>query len=238
MISILIPVFNEELILQKNIEKLSDYLQVKLTDFEIHIVDNGSTDKTRQISLELQKSYPWIHYHHLSEKSVGKAFATGVRAAKYPYVISLDADLSVDLVFIDYAISLLKYSHMVVGSKMMGRQKRSFIRTLGSQFYLFITQVFFKMTITDFSMGAKAYQREAVLPILDEIDPWTSYVFEICVWLSKNQKTIVQVGVECEDLRPSQFNLLHEGLYRFWNLYRVWRELQNSESWFNKRSSL
>ena len=65
-----------------------------------------------------------------------------------------------------------------------------------SQLYLMVTQILFHMTITDFSMGAKAFRRQSILPILDYIDSWTAYVFEICTWLIKNKKTVLQIGVQ------------------------------------------
>lgn len=234
MISIVIPVFNEEQILRDTAARLQEWLGMRSEPFEVIVVDNGSTDRTPQIAEELTKTYSWFRFHQIPEKSVGRAFAKGVREAKFPYVISLDCDLSVDLIFIQYAESLLKYSAMVVGSKTLGNQKRSFVRVLGSQVYLFVTQVLFNMTITDFSMGAKGYRRDLILPILDEIDTWTAYVFEICVWLIHHKKTVLQVGVQCEDLRKSRFNIWHEGFYRYSNLYRVWRELKKTDSWFHR----
>lgn len=234
MISIVIPVFNEEQILAQSIQKLSDWLSHRTSPFEVMVVDNGSTDQTKKIALDLESTYPWFRYLSVPENSVGKAFAKGVREAKYPYVISLDADLSVDLIFIQYAESLLKYSAMVVGSKSLGQQKRSAVRVIGSQLYLFVTQVLFSMTITDYSMGAKAYRKDVILPILDHIDTWTAYVFEIAVWLTVNKKTVLQIGVQCEDTRVSHFNIWHEGFYRYSNLYRVWKELKNPRTWFTQ----
>jgi hypothetical protein len=90
------------------------------------------------------------------------------------------------------------------------------------------------MTITDFSMGAKAYRRDLILPVLDNIDWWTAYVFEICVWLIHHKKTVLQIGVSCEDRRKSHFNIWHEGFYRYANLYRVWKELKKPDSWFHR----
>lgn len=230
----LVPAYNEEELLEKNVLRLYEWLSLRSTPFEILVVNNGSTDRTPQIMKTLEDQYSWFRGFHLQERSVGKAFAKGVREAKYSYVISMDADLSADLIFIQYAESLLKYSSMVVGSKTLGQQKRSWIRVLGSQFYLIFTQILFQMTITDFSMGAKGYRKEAVLPILDHIDNWTAYVFEICVWLVHNKKTVLQVGIGCEDKRKSRFNIWHEGFYRYFNLYRVWKRLKDSESWFQK----
>lgn len=234
MLSIVIPVYNEQTVLIDSMKRLSDWLGSRGTPFEVIAVDNGSTDKTPEEARELEKTYPWFRYFQIPERSVGKAFAKGVREAKYSYIISLDADLSSDLIFIQYAEHLLKYSSMVVGSKTMGNQKRSFLRVMGSQVYLFVTQVLFNMTITDFSMGAKAYRKEMILPILDYIDTWTAYVFEICVWLIRNNKTVIQIGINCEDRRKSRFNIWHEGFYRYSNLFRVWQEVKNPSTWFTQ----
>jgi glycosyltransferase involved in cell wall biosynthesis len=236
MISILIPVYNEEKILRESVMHLFGYLTEHGTPFEVLVVDNGSTDQTLSLARSLEKEFNWFRVFSIPEKSVGQAFAKGVREARFPYVISLDADLSVDLSFIKQAERLLANAVMVVGSKTLGTQKRSLIRVLGSQIYLIVTQVLFQMTITDFSMGAKAYRKQAILPILGEIDFWTAYVFEICVWLNLNKQTMVQVGVSCIDHRKSRFNIWHEGYYRYQNLYRVWRKLKNRDSWYYRIS--
>jgi glycosyltransferase involved in cell wall biosynthesis len=232
MISIVIPAFNEEQILKQSMERLSDWFKLRREPFEVIVVENGSTDRTWETSQQLLKEYRWLQVIQIPEKSVGKAFAAGVRKAQYQNIISLDCDLSTDLNFIHFAESLLKYSSMVVGSKTLGEQKRSLLRIFGSQTYLLFTQVLFQITLTDFSMGAKAYKRDVILPILDSIDSWTAYVFEICVWLTIQKKIILQVGVTCIDNRPSRFNLLHEGFYRYANLFKVKKRVQDPTSWF------
>ena len=234
MVSILIPVFNEEQILRNHVQKLGAYLVSLEIPFEVLLVDNGSTDGTLVLIESLEGEHPWIKAISIPKKSVGLAFARGVEAAKFPNLISMDADLSVELSFIEQALRLLVNASMVVGSKTMGTQKRSWIRVLGSQIYLLITQVLFHMVITDFSMGAKAYKRDSLLPILGEIDDWTAYVFEICVWLNLNQQSIIQIGVRCNDQRKSRFNIWHEGLYRYQNLFKVWLKLRDPQSWFHR----
>ena len=225
MLSIIIPVYNEESLLEKSVSTVCDFINLRNLAYEIIIVSNGSTDQTAEIGKELERSGK-CRFFELPQRGPGRAFVEGVREAKGDYIISLDVDLSSELRFIDYAHDLLKYADMVVGSKTMGKQRRSPLRILGSQLYILLTLIFFDLTISDYSIGAKAYRRESILAALPNLDTWTGYVFELCLFLHKQKKHIIQVGIECDDRRSSRFNLLHEGVYRFYHLYRSRRQLK------------
>lgn len=231
--SILIPVYNEELILEKNVLRLHDYLSKLEIKHEIIVTSNGSTDKTISIGERLASNHSWFHFFHLPEKSVGKAFANGVKQAQGEFIVCQDADLSSDIEFILHAIGLLEYSDMVIGSKSFGHQRRTLLRILGSQVYILITQVWLHLAITDFSMGAKAFRRSSVLPIVDYIDHWTGYILEIYLYLRQKGMRIVQIGVDCNDERKSRFNIIHEGFYRYRHLYRCFKKLKDPKSWYH-----
>ncbi len=55
----------------------------------------------------------------------------------------------------------------------------------------------------------------------DRINEGSSYVLEICYLTKLGGGRIVQVPVSCEDWR-SKFNLLHEALYKYGHLLRLW----------------
>jgi hypothetical protein len=74
----------------------------------------------------------------------------------------------------------------------------------------------------DYSIGAKAYRKEAILRYLNTIDHGSSYVIEIIYRAWRNRTKIIEIPVWCEDTRGSKFNLLHEGVYRFSNLFKLW----------------
>jgi glycosyltransferase involved in cell wall biosynthesis len=233
VISILIPVYNEEDILEASAIRLHEYLSALNLDHELVVTSNGSTDATETIGRALETRYPWFRFYVLSEKGVGTAFAHGVTHARGEYVVSLDIDLSFELRFIDYVRDLLQHGDMIVGSKTMGRQRRSLLRVLASQMYILMAQLLFNLTISDYSIGCKAYRRSAILPALEHLDSWTGYVVELAVWFNLQGKKIIQIGVDCDDRRKSHFNLLHEGFYRYLHLYRVWRAARK-DSWFRK----
>jgi len=231
MYSILIPVFNEEEILETNVLRVHRYADKLGLNHELVVVSNGSTDSTVEIGNRMVEEHDWFQFYKLEEKGPGLAFSKGVKEAKGEFIVTLDADLSSELTFLEFARDLLVHAEVVVGSKTMGSQRRGPIRVIGSQTYILFTQIFFNLTISDYSLGAKAYRKESILPLLGGLDSWTGYVFEICAFIQNSGGRIIQVGIECEDTRASRFNLLHEGIYRYKHLFRTYKKIRNSAKW-------
>lgn len=234
MISVVIPVYNEEEILTSSVEKLRGYLDHRKLDYEILLVDNGSSDRTAEVGRLLAHPKSPVRFYTLPERGVGHAFALGVRESKSDFIVSLDLDLSSELLFLDYAHNLLQYCDMLVGSKMMGSQRRSLARAFGSQLYIHFTQLLFGLTTSDYSIGSKAYRKSSILEALPHLDRWTGYVLELCLYLRLKGKRIIQVGIDCDDQRKSHFNLIYEGVYRYTHLLRCWNRLKSRESWFHQ----
>lgn len=232
MISVFIPVYNEEQILEDSVLRVHYYLSERKVVHEILVVDNGSTDTTSRVGQRLATQYSWFRFFQISERGPGRAFSHAVRESRAEYLICLDCDLSGELVFIDYAKDLLQHADMLVGSKSMGIQNRSAFRVFASQTYILFTQILFGLTISDYSIGSKAFRRSAIIETLDFLDPWTGYIFELCLYFRMKGKKILQVGINCEDTRASHFHLFHEGIYRFSHLYRSWKKTRDKASWF------
>jgi len=231
--TVLIPVYNEEEILKNSCEKVHSYLAERNIAHEVLVVSNGSTDDTARIARELASQSEWFRFIELNERGVGRAFAAGVRAARGEYIVSLDADLSFDMRFVEYAQDLLRHADMVVGSKTLGRQRRSVLRVVASQLYILCAQFFFDLTVSDYSIGCKAYRRAGIIAALDHLDGWTGYVFELCLYMKLTGRRVLQVGVDCDDRRPSHFSLTHEGLYRYRHLYRCWKVQRSAQGWLS-----
>jgi len=216
-----IPVYNEEEILIANTEKLLQHLKGLKTDYEIIIVSNGSTDSSNELGKELQEKYREVRFMTLPHKGVGRAFEQAAKTAKFPHIISLDIDLSTDLAFIKEANVLLDTYQIVIGSKIMGTQKRSLIRKIGSGIFIYFTRLFLGIPLHDFSIGAKGYRRDFVMDNLEHIDPHTSYVLNLAYCAKKEKKEVIEIPVKCMDFRKSRFNLLAEVFYRFGMLFRL-----------------
>ncbi|MBF0530483.1 MAG: glycosyltransferase family 2 protein [Deltaproteobacteria bacterium] len=221
-LSVIIPVLNEADILEANTRHLLEYLKTLSRPFEIIIVSNGSTDQTETIGRNLPITFKEVTFLALTIKGVGRAFAAGVHRARFSHMVSLDMDLSIDLDFIPRSLDLLREFQMVVGSKKMGSQRRTFVRKAGSTAFILTARALLGLSFKDYSIAAKAYRREMVLKHLDRIDEGTSYVLELIYHVQANGGRAVEIPVYCQDFRVSKFNLLHEAVYRFHHLFRLW----------------
>ena len=87
LFSIVIPVFNSERYLRKC---LGSVLKQTYSDFEVIIIDDGSTDSSPMILDEFAKKDSRIQVYHMENKGVTKARKIGVSLTKGKYVIFID----------------------------------------------------------------------------------------------------------------------------------------------------
>lgn len=217
-LTILIPAYNEELILAANVARLRELLRDRAFTYEIILISNGSTDATVEIAQECARRFTDVHVIVLLRRGVGLAFKEGVRHARYERLISLDLDLTIDLGFIESAAGLLGQVHLVIGSKQVGSQQRSWVRRLASATFIACTRMLLGLRFTDYSIGAKAYRKGVIEPYLPYLADGSAYVLQLMAWRAWAGSPIAEIPIRCEDYRKSRFNLLHEGVYRFGSL--------------------
>lgn len=233
-LSVFIPAYNEIECFETSVNTVHEYLNSHSIDHEVIVVDNGSSDGTGELGKDLALKHDWLKFKKIEARGAGNAFRKGVTLASSEKVICLDMDLSSDLLFLVLAYNLLDYSDMVVGSKTLGAQRRSFFRIAGSQTYIMLANLWLSLTVSDYSIGCKAFKKSQVLPILNDLDGWTGYMLELVLFARIQKRKVVQIGVDCDDRRPSHFNLFHEGVYRYRHLYATYKELKSKASWFYK----
>ena len=88
-ISVIIPVYNVENYLKKCVDSV---LAQTFADYEILLVDDGSTDTSGRLCDEYAEAYPCISVIHQLNKGLGGARNTGMAAAQGKYLLFLDSD--------------------------------------------------------------------------------------------------------------------------------------------------
>lgn len=223
-LTILIPLYNEEADLTPNLIRLMKFLDAHGLSAEILLGSNGSTDGTVILGKLMEEAMPEkIRFFHLEERgAVGEVFKIAAQTAASPLLVSLDADLSVDLEFIPAALSLLRENDVVIGSKRSGSQSRSPLRRFGSEAFIRCAQTLLKLPYDDYSIGTKAYRLRKISPWLDRLSADTNYVLDLVHHCHGAALPIAVLPVACEDWRTSRFNLSWEALIRFSHLFALW----------------
>lgn len=102
MISVIIPAFNAEKYIKETIDSI---LGQTFQDFEIIVVDDGSTDNTREI---LDQYGERINYIFQKNRGPSKARNTAIKAARGKYIALLDADDLWESVFLERTVDFLQ----------------------------------------------------------------------------------------------------------------------------------
>lgn len=167
LLSIVIPVYNEEAILRAAVVDLIDRLSSLPWSYELLIAENGSTDRTVAVAADLAERFDQLVTRHTDEPNYGKALREGIRHARGDIVICDEIDLC-DTDFYERALALLEDPSVdfVVGSKVMegAMDERPFFRHLGTVVINGILRVTLGFKGTD-THGLKAFRRAPVQPI-------------------------------------------------------------------------
>jgi len=211
LLSVVIPAFNEEqripLFLPKLISKLNEYCP---RSFEIIIVDDGSTDRTAQISQQLLGNYGRI-LRLPQNYGKGRAMRTGVMTAQAQYVCITDADGSIGMTAFSQAMGILQSSALpgVIGTRYLGNQDLEIAinwkRLIAGKAFAQIARLILGLHYSDTQCGFKAFNT-----------PFAKRLFEAC----KSEK----FGIDFELLYISQINGI-----RYVELPVEWREMPDSK---------
>jgi glycosyltransferase involved in cell wall biosynthesis len=141
---------------------VNDVLSKTGKEYEILVINDGSTDNTNQICREIIRECPRVKMIEMLTNS-GKALAlqAGFQTAKGDIVISMDADLQDDPVEIPRFLEQLEKGYdVVVGWKK--KRKDPLEKTLPSRLFNKVTSMMVGLDLHDYNCGFKAYKRYAL----------------------------------------------------------------------------
>ncbi len=119
LLSVIVPAFNEERELSENIKKYNDYLRRQNYQYEIIIVNDGSTDNTADIAGRLESETPELRLiDNQINRGKGAAVSQGLLAARGEYRLFIDADNATSIDHVDKIWPQFKAgSDIVIGSR-------------------------------------------------------------------------------------------------------------------------
>jgi glycosyltransferase involved in cell wall biosynthesis len=168
-ITIVIPIYNEEAILEAAVKDLIDRLHSLDFSYEIILAENGSRDGTVALAEELAERFETLRTFSLGEPNYGKALKRGIQEARGEIVICDEIDLC-DTDFYRRALAILKTGEadLVVGSKVLdaSSDERPAMRHFATLVINGLLRVSLGFKGTD-THGLKAFRRAALVDVVD-----------------------------------------------------------------------
>jgi glycosyltransferase involved in cell wall biosynthesis len=171
ILSIIIPVFNEEKTILQVLKKISI---IKVDGFkkEVIIVDDGSSDKTQEKIIEFLKNEKNIKFiKHSKNMGKGAAVITGMKNSKGDYIVIQDADLEYDPIHIsELAREVADGNPVVFGTRLkrfpnFKKEEKTFqflTHYLGNRFLSIITSALYGQWVTDMETGYKMFPKKVL----------------------------------------------------------------------------
>ena len=212
LFSSVIPIYNEEKILESSINDL----HLSLTngfpeqDWEIILVENGSSDKTFEISEKLSKKYDNVRVFHIDTPDYGKALKTGFLESKGKFVIGDEIDLG-NMDFYRLSVAILENSDvdMVIGSKALtgAVDQRPIVRRFATKTINSILKFMFGIKGTD-THGLKAFKRDSMIDIIKECQTGRElFASEFVIRSERDGKNILEIPIRLREKRPPAIKL-------------------------------
>ena len=224
-ISIIIPIYNENDILEKNILNIFNYFQNK-SDFEIIVIDDGSTDNSIK-TLNSLKLNNLIILRNNQNMGKGYSIIKGVLESKGDLILQTDADLSAPIMeFEKLFIKYKKGFDFVIGSRSKANSKvntkQNFFRIILGKFFNILTYLILNLNYNDTQCGFKIYNSTKLKNVIKSCKVKKFCIDVEILYLAKLKKyKVMEEGIIWNDKKNSKVNLIKDPLNMFIDLVKI-----------------
>lgn len=168
-VSVVMPAYNEGATLAAAVRRVVAAMEHRGEDFEVLVVENGSTDNSCALAEELAAELPCVRAMHNDQADYGKALRAGFLAARGDVVVNFDVDY-IDLEFLEQAATQVRRPggpSVVVGTKLAKNSDdtRALPRRLVTLVFSSLLRYGFGLHVSD-THGMKAMNRSQLLPVV------------------------------------------------------------------------
>lgn len=204
-ITVLLPAYNEELSIGNTVRRIKELYP----DFEVLVVDDGSTDKTLRAAMDAGANV----YPHPYNIGNGAAVKTGLRCASGDWVLMMDADGQHDPADIKKLLEHKDKYDMVVGARSRSKgSKSSLHRNLANRIYNGLASYVTKFKVKDLTSGFRLVKTETAKRFIYLLPNTFSYPSTITMAYLRSGRTIKYVPIHAARRKgKSKIKLVRDG---------------------------
>jgi glycosyltransferase involved in cell wall biosynthesis len=193
-LSVVLPAYNEQDNIVRAVMRAVEVLPTLARDWEVIVVDDGSSDKTAEIMASVvSEHYPNVRLlRHPTNQGYGAAIRSGFSRARHDLVFYTDSDNQFDIGELRYTLPIMRDADVVVGFRVYRYDAP--IRLALSWAYNRLVRVLFRVRVRDVDCAFKVFRRE----VIDKISIETDNFFVDTELVAKARKwnfRIVEKGV-------------------------------------------
>lgn len=205
VVSVVIPAYNEEKTVGNIIEETAQIMDALGMPYEIIVVDDGSTDRTRQIA----SKYKATVLSNGKNQGKGYALRKGFQHAQGDIIITIDADgAHKPKEILNLINPLLNGADIVAGSRFLGQRRdhTSKLHIIGNHLINVLIMVLTRKRITDSQTGLRAFKKQFLKKICLESQGYEIET-EITVKGLKNGFKFQEIPIDCNRRKYSYSKL-------------------------------
>lgn len=193
LLTVLVPAYNEEETIGPMLDKIIGAMKfMHLQDYEIIVVNDASTDRT--LAIAQQKEVKVIS--HEINKGYGAALKTGIRNARFKYILIIDADDTYPVDKIPLLISKIGEHDMAVGARTGRNVNIPIFRRPAKAFLNLLANYLTETKIPDLNSGFRIIKKEAALKFFHILPNGFSFTTTITLALLVNNYSVVYIPIE------------------------------------------
>jgi len=232
-LSVVIPAFNEANRLPQFLISVKNYLQFQFKgEYEVLVVDDGSTDQQEAVVQAIMSGWPQLRYlKHDRNRGKGAAVRTGMLNTRGEIRLFADADGATPI----HEEARLReriwdgadccVASRIIHSKDASR-RRSIVRNIAGRIFSYLIHAIVKVPVKDPQCGFKMFRSSASRRLFGLCEE-SGYIFdvEILALAERLKMRVDEVGVDWSEVPGSKVRMFRDGLQMLSDVLRVRRDI-------------